>query len=134
MRLPVNFKTGIAIAVVLMALGVWTRTFWSRRAPDEADLRQTAGVTAMVLAAQPTARGWQVQCRVSNERSRAAEQVVLNLELTDSQGRVLAANPLAAVPNLAAADTRDVFFVIPFREPVTNAQVQAEVSLVRWRQ
>lgn len=134
MRLGLNYKTWIAVVVLLVAAGIWTRPLWQHRTPSENSLRQTTGVTVAVLASQATPRGWQVQCRVVNERPRVVEQVVLRLTLTDSTGRVLAANPLAGVSQLAANDTREESFLIPFHGSITNPQIRAEVSLVRWQQ
>lgn len=78
-------------------------------------------------------QGWRVRCRVTNESARPAEQVVLTVGLTDGGGRMLAANPLAGVAELAEGEARDVSLLVPLRESVTNVHAIVEVSLVRWR-
>lgn len=86
---------GIAVAVLLLAAGVWGWRFLPRGAPTESELRQTAGVHATVVGTRPTPQGVEVTCRVSNTTRRTAAQVVLRVAVLDAHGQMRAANPLA---------------------------------------
>ena len=126
-------KTVAASLVILIALCVWGRQLWSPGGPGENELRDTTGVTVTVLKVRSAERGYLVQCRVENHGQKVAEQIVLNVALTDSTGRVLAVNPLAGVSTVTAATARDLAVFVPLRERTTNIQARAAVSLVRWQ-
>jgi len=127
-------KRWAAIIVLLLAAVVWAWRLLPRDAPTETELRRTAGVTAEVLALRPSPRGVEVACRVSNTTARAVAQVVLNVAVTDAQGRALAANPLATVADLPGGAHRDAAFLVPVRPPTSDARGRVEVSLVRWQE
>lgn len=126
-------KQWTAIIVLLAAAGIWGWRLIPAGAPTEKSLRQTGGLSVQVISTRATPRGVEAACRINNAAPRAADQVVLRLELKNSQGQVIAANPLAAVANVAAGHSRDAVFLLPSRAAPPGHHVDAEVSLVRWR-
>jgi hypothetical protein len=126
-------KKWAATIVLLAALGVWLVQVLPWRAPSEADLRETAGVHAEVLATHRTAHGVAVSCRVSNTTTRTALHVVLRVALKNGFGQTLATNPLASVSDLAPGQMRESVFMVPVRELPPDATAVADVSLVRWK-
>lgn len=127
-------KPWAAIIVLAVGAGIWGWRLMPTGAPTESELRRTAGLNAEVLATRALSRGVEVTCRVSNATVRTAMHVVLNVALQNAAGRTLAANPLASVADLAAGQSRDAVFLVPFPAPTADTRAHAEVALVRWRE
>jgi len=127
-------KTWAATMVLLLAAGVWAWRLLPGGVPTESELRQTAGVTAEAMSTRATAQGVEVSCHVSNAAARVAAQVVLRVSLIDVDGQTLAVNPLADVSEVAAGQTREARFVVPFGGQLAEVHARVEVSLVRWRE
>ncbi|MCP5528645.1 MAG: hypothetical protein H7A47_17785 [Verrucomicrobiales bacterium] len=126
-------KKGVATVILLLAVGLWAWRFLAGTELSESDLRRTAGVRAEVVASRATPRGVEVTCRVSNPTGRGAAQVVLRVALVDTNGQMLAANPLAGVADLAAGQSREARFLVPLSQPLATVRPDVAVSLVRWR-
>jgi hypothetical protein len=127
-------KKIIAIVVVVAALFVWGSRLWPRFAPGENSLRDTTGIEATVLKVEPTERGCRVQCRLVNHRRQFAEQVVFQVALVETNGKILAVNPLASAAAIAPGETRELPVLVPTPKPTVNpAGATITISLVRWR-
>jgi hypothetical protein len=127
-------KKIIAIVVVVAALFVWGSRLWPRLAHGENALHDTAGIEATVLEIEPTERGCRVQCRLVNHRRQFAEQVVFQVALVETNGKILAVNPLASAAAIAPGETRELPVLVPTPKPTVNpAGATITISLVRWR-
>lgn len=126
-------KTWIALAIAILALGIWGMQLWPRSAPSERALRDTKGLEAVVLRSTPTNGGSLVICRLTNQRSRTAEQVVFQVALQQTNGTIVAVNPLASAATIAPGESKVAPVFVPTTNQLTDVAAQISVSLVRWR-
>lgn len=130
-----HLKTALAAVVVIAAVCIWSHSFRRLHTVELQSLRDVGGVTNMVIGLQKVPHGYQIQCRLANQRRKLAQQVVLRASVTDNDsGQVLAANPLASAANLAPGESREFNIFVPLETSPTNVRAQAVVSLVRWQE
>lgn len=129
-----NLRTALAVAaIVAAALVAGCYWFASRPTVNEATLRDTAGVEVTVVEMRRTDCGITTGCLVENRSSREASSVVFTVQITDADGGVLAANPLANALAVKPGEQRSVSVLVPVTGDVPPASpARAQVNLVRW--
>lgn len=123
----------VAFLVVIAAFFVWWPRLRQHLASREHALRDTVGMEARVLKVGPTGGGYRVQCRLVNHRRQFAEQVVFQVAVMDTNGKVLAVNPLANASRISPGEARELSVLVPATTAGTDVGAKIEVSLVRWR-
>lgn len=126
-------KTWVAIAVAVVALGIWGIRLWPRSTPSENALRDIQGLEAVVLRLAPTNGGSSVTCRLTNHRSHPAAQVVFQVALQQTNGTILAVNPLASAAAIMPGETRETSVFVPTTNRLSDVMARITVSLVRWQ-
>lgn len=126
-------KTWVAIAVAVVALGIWGIRLWPRSTPSENALRDIQGLEAVVLRLAPTNGGSSVTCRLTNHRPHPAAQVVFQVALQQTNGTILAVNPLASAAAIMPGETRETSVFVPTTNRLSDVMARVTVSLVRWQ-
>lgn len=123
----------IIAALGAAGIGAWLWQGGGATAADEAALRDTDGIEVTALDARPTDRGMLVRCQVANRTDRPARSIVLQVELVDADGDIVAANPLANALNVRPGEQRELAVVVPGGSARTaRLRPQARPSLVLW--
>lgn len=122
----------LAVAIVLIVIFALRSSTVSER-----ELRDTEDIVVQVADSRRTAHSVQVSLSISNHRDRRADSIVLNVQVVDSAGRVLASNPLVNVLSLQPGEKKQLVAPVPLMSatlPPSGWQVQASAILVRWAQ
>ncbi len=128
-----DMKIWVAIAVAAIALGIWGIRLWPRSTPSENALRDTQGLEAVVLRLSAANGGSSVTCRLTNHRSHTAAQVVFQVALQQTNGTILAVNPLASAAAIMPGETREISVFVPTTNRLSDVMARITVSLVHWQ-
>lgn len=127
-----RLKILMVTMLVGLAAGLWSLRLLGDRGADPDALRDTRGVDVTILSTNREQGRYNINCRVTNRTARTAEQVVLTARLIDTDGAIVAINPLVGVSDLAPASSRTVSIVLPADGIRTILQADVECTLVRW--
>lgn len=128
-------KFRILLVVGAVLLVIVARGYVQNSGPNEASVRDIAGISIRVDEAVVSSKGLSVPCEIENQTRRTATSVVFTVELATEDGRVLSANPLGNVLDLKPGESRSMQVPMPVAADLpAGLLTRAQVNLVRWQE